>query len=155
MPKGEFIGCVTDERLFKEGIYFGMDAPSNYGTSILQAAADGKQFVAMSRTGELAYGFTFSSLAGRTSTDVSGCNTPCLDDRSKSCGAADGLNNAGAQRVWAVYRLNPGARINVCILVGLLAINPTQASTKVTYTWHAVSLLSGGHDSRELPPFRL
>jgi hypothetical protein len=113
-PKINFLGCVTDEGLFQGSTlspknYFGDRGPANFKSSIKRALKDDAPYVAMSRTGDFAYGFTFGRLAPSAAPTprIAACITPCIDVPSRSCGAADGLNGSGAkQRVWAVYQLS-------------------------------------------------
>jgi hypothetical protein len=71
-------------------LYFGNDAPANYHLAMRRANDMGAQYVAMARTGDLGYGFTFDQLPHGAQSTAQQCSTPCKDAQT-TCGCGDGL----------------------------------------------------------------
>jgi dolichyl-diphosphooligosaccharide--protein glycosyltransferase len=109
----KFLGCTTKESaLSADKVYTGGHAAGNYRMAVHHAHRNGKKYFAMARVGGEGHVFAFDSLEGELDGNDGGCDRPCLDDNTKSCGCADaGCEEAGSRpgkgeehnRRWAVY----------------------------------------------------
>jgi hypothetical protein len=100
----EYLGCVTDERVFNDRQYFGGEDPVHILSSEKRAAAKGAQFFAVARDdglGPLGHGFTFNAAPdmGSSASSDAKCRQPCKDYPARACGTID-----NDKRFWAVYR---------------------------------------------------
>ena len=106
VPVGpQYLGCFVDENSFGPNrSYFGGETPTSFALSLAQAKSSGAAYVAMARSGFTGgYGFTFNQSPGAPTSTLAQCVTPCVDDATKICGAADSLSPAGTPRLWSVY----------------------------------------------------
>ncbi len=112
-PEPQYVGCVTTEASFSsDKLYQGGSTGAHFSLAKAHAAASGKRYFAIARSGVDGHVFAFNTLSGKPDHMSSGCNTMCADDNSKRCGCADAACGsdpipAGEEhnRRWTVYRM--------------------------------------------------
>ncbi len=114
-PKGKakFIGCYATENVFLNKVYEGGPTGARYTLAFQHARKQNKRYFAIARNEDDGHSFAFSELKKVPGMLVEGegCERPCIDLESKSCGCVDdmclGLPAVGEEnnRRWAVYEI--------------------------------------------------
>lgn len=111
--EAKYVGCFSSETFFVDKKYEGGSTGANYNLALHNAKVNRKKYFAIARGGEDGHSFAFSALKDKSRGDMhdGGCDRPCLDMESKSCGCMDGActgptpPNEEHNRRWAVYEL--------------------------------------------------
>lgn len=108
----KFLGCFASETSFIDRVYEGGSAGANYNLALHAAKTARKKYFAIARGGVDGHSFSFSSLDNsKGQLNTGGCDRPCVDIESKSCGCMDyactGPTPKGEEhnRRWAVYEI--------------------------------------------------
>mmetsp|Transcript_2258 Transcript_2258/g.3124 ORF Transcript_2258/g.3124 Transcript_2258/m.3124 type:complete len:892 (+) Transcript_2258:89-2764(+) len=114
-PEPEYVGCFSDENMFKDRIYAGGATGANFNLMRHHAESVGLPYFVLARAGEDGHGFAFAELAPGVNPNGDmqggGCDRPCPDDPSKVCGCTDlacqGPRAPGQEhnRRWVVYKI--------------------------------------------------
>lgn len=110
----KYIGCYTDEDKFSsDRRYMGGLSGANFEMAKQDAIRTNKKYFAIARADTDGHSFVFNKLLSTPDRprNNGGCERPCLDDRSKSCGCVDNICTEGKpagldnNRRWAVYEV--------------------------------------------------
>jgi len=111
--EARYVGCFASEGSFEDKVYSGGATGANYNLALHHAKASKKRYFAIARGEGDGHSFAFSRVDSSRGGSMSGggCERPCMDQESKTCGCidsmCDGPKPRGEEhnRRWAVYEV--------------------------------------------------